>query len=64
MDSAKLQIAEISGSESIIRVNVNDNSWVSEAHGVHSYEFSEKADFVFDARKCMYFGADHRLIEP
>lgn len=59
----KVQIAEISGSQSIIRVNVHGNSWVSETHGVHDYEFGERAVFVFDANQCMYFGPDGRLIE-
>lgn len=59
----EVQIAEISGSESIIRVNVNNNSWVCEAHGVHSYEYGEKADFIFDTKNCMYFDSDNRLID-
>lgn len=59
----EIQISEISGSESIIRVNVDGNAWVSEAHGVHAYEFGEHARFVFDAHHCMYFDADERLIE-
>lgn len=58
-----VQIAEISGSDSIIRVNVDDNIWVSESHGIHAFEFGEKARFVFNADDCMYFGADDRLIE-
>ncbi len=57
-----VQIAEISGSESIIRINVNNNTWVSETHGIHSYEFGEKAQFVFNSDHCMYFDADNRLI--
>ena len=59
----EVQIAEISGSGSIIRVNVHGNSWVCEAQGIHSYEIGEKARFVFDAQQCMYFDADQRLIE-
>lgn len=58
-----VQIAEISGSESIIRVKVNNNTWVSETHGIHSYEFGEKAQFFFNSDHCMYFDADDRLIE-
>lgn len=58
-----VQIAEISGSESIIRVKVNNNTWVSETQGIHSYEFGEKAQFVFNSDLCMYFDADDRLIE-
>ncbi len=57
-----VQIAEISGSDSIIRINVEDNVWVCEARGIHSYKFGEKARFVFNADHCMYFGADNKLI--
>ena len=59
----QVQIAEISGSESIIRVDVHGNSWVCETHGVHSYEFGQKARFTFDAARCMYFDADENIIE-
>ena len=58
-----VQIAEISGSESIIRVNVNNNIWVSQTHGIHSYEYGEKASFFFNPDHCMYFGDDDKLIE-
>jgi len=58
-----VQITEISGSESIIRINVDDNVWVCQARGVHSHQFGDKAHFVFDVEHCMYFGADDQLIE-
>ena len=58
-----VQLAEISGSESIIRINVDGNIWVSQTHGIHSFEFGEKACFVFNSNHCMYFGGDDRLIE-
>ncbi len=58
-----VQIAEISGSDSIIRIKINGNIWVSQTHGIHSFEFGEKACFVFDAKHCLYFGGDDRLIE-
>jgi len=58
-----VQIAEISGSGSIIRMKVGDNVWVCETRSIHSYEFGEKVRFVFNAENCMYFGADDQLIE-
>ena len=61
--SGIVQIAEISGSESIIRVKINDNVWVSQAPGIHSFEYGEKATFVFNTEHCLYFGGDDRLIE-
>ncbi|NNE62458.1 MAG: ABC transporter ATP-binding protein [Gammaproteobacteria bacterium] len=59
----EVQIAEISGSESIVRVNVEGNNWVSEAHGIHSYEFGQKASFYFDPHRCMYFDSNEKLID-
>ena len=58
----EVQIAEISGSESIVRVNVEGNNWVSEAHGIHAYEYGARASFYFDPGRCMYFDADDKLI--
>jgi glycerol transport system ATP-binding protein len=59
----EVQIAEISGSDSIIRMNINGNIWVSQTQGIHSFVFGEKACFVFNAEHCLYFGDDGRLIE-
>ncbi len=58
----EVQIAEISGSESIVRVNVAGNNWVSEAHGIHSYKYGARARFYFDPARCLYFDADEKLI--
>ncbi len=58
-----VQIAEISGSDSIVRIKINGNIWVSQTHGIHSFEFGEKARFVFNTEHCLYFGSDDRLIE-
>ena len=60
----EVQIAEISGSESIVRVNVEGNNWVSEAHGIHSYEYGERSSFYFDSHRCLYFDANQDLMEP
>jgi glycerol transport system ATP-binding protein len=59
----EVQITEISGSESIIRVMIEGNNWVSETHGIHSYEFGQSARFFFDSSRCLYFDANEMLIE-
>ncbi len=59
----EVQIAEISGSESIVRVIIEGNDWVSESRGIHSYQYGEKGSFVFDPSRCLYFDANERLIE-
>jgi glycerol transport system ATP-binding protein len=61
--SGTVQIAEISGSESIIRLKVNGNVWVSQAPGIHSFEYGEKAHIYFNPDHCMYFGTDDHLID-
>ncbi len=58
-----VQIAEISGSESIIRLKVNGNVWVSQNKGIHTFVYGEAADFYFNADNCMYFDAQGQLIE-
>ena len=58
-----VQIAEISGSESIIRISVNGNVWVSQTQGIHSFVYGDKIQIYFDAGNCMYFDADDKLID-
>lgn len=61
--SGSVLVAEISGSESVIHVNVEGNSWVSESHGVHPYEVGESAQLHIDIGQCLYFGRDgERLV--
>ena len=54
----EVKIAEISGSESIVRMAVEGNQWVSETHGIHTYEFGQQASFYFDPNRCLYFDAN------
>ncbi len=58
----KVQIAEISGSESIIRMTVENNNWVCETHGIHAFEVGEEVDFFFDAERCLYFDNAEKFI--
>jgi hypothetical protein len=46
-----------------MRVNIEGNDWVSEALGIHSYQYGERRSFFFDAERCLYFDANDRLIE-
>ena len=60
--SGTVLVAEISGSESVIHVNVHGNNWVSESHGVRPYEVGDSADFFIMADRCLYFGGDGELL--
>lgn len=62
--SGEVQIAELSGSESLIRLTVEGNHWVSEVHGVHNYDVGTRADFYFNAHQCFYFDAQGQAIAP
>ena len=58
----QVQIAEISGSESIIRLTVENNNWVCEAHGIHAFKIGEQANFFFEADRCLYFDMQENFI--
>ena len=63
MVAGKVLVAEISGSESVIHVNVEGNGWVSESHGVHPYEVGDSARLFINVDRCLYFGRDgERLV--
>ena len=58
----RVQIAEISGSESVIHFEHGELSWVSQSHGVHAIQVGETAKFFIDVERCMFFDADGVLI--
>jgi glycerol transport system ATP-binding protein len=58
----KIQITEISGSESTIHFSHGPLNWVSQSHGVHAIRVGETIRFHMDVGKCMYFDADGKLI--
>jgi glycerol transport system ATP-binding protein len=60
--SGTVLVAEISGSESVIHVNVHDNNWVSESHGVRPYEVGDSAHLFMKVDRCLYFGGDGELL--
>ncbi len=57
-----VQIAELSGSETMIHFNAYGNAWVSLSHGVHPFRAGEQATLYADIKNCLYFDAEERLI--
>ncbi len=57
-----VRIAEISGSESIARITVGGNEWVSESHGVHAFKIGDTAGFYLQVDRCLYFDRESALI--
>jgi glycerol transport system ATP-binding protein len=58
----RVQIAEISGSESVIHFTHGPLSWVSHSPGVHTIEVGGTTRFYLDVARCLYFGAGGRRI--
>jgi glycerol transport system ATP-binding protein len=58
----RVQITEISGAESVIHFAHGPLSWISQSHGVHAIRIGETTSFHMDADRCMYFGADGKLL--
>ncbi|MEM9010761.1 MAG: ABC transporter ATP-binding protein [Pseudomonadota bacterium] len=54
----RVQITELSGSESVAHFDIGGLSWVSLADGVHPYRVGEQHDFFIDTSRCLYFGTD------
>ena len=55
-------IAELSGSESALHVDLNGQTWVSQAHGIHPFKVGDRAKLYVDMDHAFYFDADHRLV--
>ncbi|RMH47837.1 MAG: ABC transporter ATP-binding protein [Alphaproteobacteria bacterium] len=59
----RVQVAEISGSESTIHFTIGGRNWVSVSHGVHPYEAGERTMFHADVARALYFAPeDGRLV--
>ncbi len=60
--NGQVQVAELSGSESVIRVSVEQNDWVSESHGIHPFHKGDRATLYLHPDKALYFDGNDRLI--
>lgn len=56
-----VDVAELSGSESIIHFEAFGQAWVSLSHGVHPYASGQSAQLFADLSQAFYFDTDDRL---
>ena len=56
--SGRVQVTELTGSESSAHFQMGDGSWVSLSAGVHPYEVGEVHDFYMDPSECYFFAPD------
>ncbi len=61
--NGRVQVAEISGSESVMHVSVAGNNWVSASHGVHQFEVGDAAELYMNVDRCLYFASDGEVIQ-
>ena len=57
-----VQVAEISGSESMVHFDLQGQPWVSLAHGVHTFSVGETARFHIDVDHSMLFSMQGDLV--
>ncbi len=57
----RVQITELSGSESVAHIDVGGHTWVSLSTGVHPYRVGEEHEFHMIPGQCFYFSADGNL---
>ena len=56
-----VEVAELSGSESIVHFEAFNGAWVSLSHGVHAYDSGEKAQLFADVSKAFFFDKSGNL---
>jgi glycerol transport system ATP-binding protein len=59
----RVMITEISGSESVVHVQVAGSTWVSLSHGIHLYQVGDIARLYLQTNRCFYFDLDLQRIE-
>ncbi|MCY4050132.1 MAG: ABC transporter ATP-binding protein [Gammaproteobacteria bacterium] len=60
--SGNVQLAEISGSASLIHLRINENDWISESGGIHPYSIGETINVYMNLDGCLYFDHDGKAI--
>ena len=58
----KVKVTELSGSESVVHLDVDGNDWVSESHGIHPLDVGQQAQVYMQVDHCLYFDQNQYLI--
>lgn len=60
--NGRVEITELSGSESVAHFAVSDTVWVSLSAGAHPFKVGEHHDFFLDPTQCYYFDSTGQLV--
>lgn len=58
----RVLVTELSGSESVVHLDLNGTTWISQSHGVHPFEVGADARLYVDVGRGFLFDRDNRLI--
>lgn len=58
----RVLVAELSGSESVVHVDLGGRTWVSQSPGIHPFEVGSTARLRVDVDRSFFFGDDGRLV--
>lgn len=60
--TGRVLVTELSGSESVIHVDIAGRTWVSQSHGIHPFEVGATATLHADIDQALFFGRNGELI--
>jgi glycerol transport system ATP-binding protein len=60
--SGRVLVTELSGSESVIHLDVGGKTWVSQSHGIHAFEVGARAELHADVDQALFFGPNGELV--
>jgi glycerol transport system ATP-binding protein len=52
----RVLVTELSGSESVIHLDVGGTTWVSQSHGIHPFEVGSQAKLHVEVGRALFFG--------
>jgi glycerol transport system ATP-binding protein len=58
----RVLVAELSGSESVLHVDLNGATWISQSHGVHPFEVGSTARLYVDVARGFLFDRSDNLV--
>lgn len=60
----RVLVSEISGSESVVHLEVGGSTWVSQSHGVYPFAAGESVNMYLRNDACLYFSASGEALYP
>jgi glycerol transport system ATP-binding protein len=58
----RVLVTELSGSESVIHLDVNGSSWICQTHGIHPFQVGDVATLYADIDQSLFFDANSEFI--